>query len=272
METLGPGGESILDYSVYDAIRAGFGKVVFVLNDAIAADFEERYRPRLAGRIEDHYVVQRLSDLPAGFELSQGRVKPWGTGHAVRAAREAVAEPFLVINADDFYGREAFEAMAKMLAQSTNDYAMYGYRLGNTLSKHGTVSRGVCSVDGDALAAVNENTGIARGENGAIHSDQHPALPDDAIVSMNFWGFQPDAFALIETMFADFLRENGQSEKAEFYIPSVIQRSIDRGGRVRVVSGASPWFGMTYKSERDETREAINALISKGVYPAKLWE
>lgn len=273
METVGPSGESILDYSVYDAIQSGFGKVVFVLNKAIAKDFVEKYNNLFADKINVDYVIQNIDDLPTGFQSPENRQKPWGTGHAVRAARNAVQEPFVVINADDFYGQEAYVAISKFLSENDTDYAMYAYKLGNTLSKHGTVSRGVCEVQDNKLVDINENTAIARVDVNSIKSDQRSDLKNETLVSMNFWAFQPNIFPVIETLFQSFIAENCHSLTAEFYIPTVIQHVIEMKIRpIDVLSGNSPWFGMTYKSDRDETRASVADLVEKNIYPSNLWK
>ncbi|MDD2562687.1 MAG: NTP transferase domain-containing protein [Salinivirgaceae bacterium] len=272
MDTIGPSGEAILDYSVYDAIEAGFGKVVFVLNKAIAKEFIERYSKRFNNKIELDFVIQQIEDIPQGFQILEQRQKPWGTGHAVRAARNAINEPFVVINADDFYGKTAYQAISHFLKDSTN-YGMYAYKLGNTLSEHGTVSRGVCAINGNKLTNVTENTGIKRVSPEVIISEQHSALNDKTLVSMNFWAFQPDVFPVIETLFEEFMEKNNQHLTAEFYIPSVVQHVIEHNLRpVEVLSGDSPWFGMTYKSDREETKLAVSKLISNKIYPEKLWK
>jgi UTP-glucose-1-phosphate uridylyltransferase len=273
METVGPSGESILDYSVYDAIQSGFGKVVFVLNKAIAKDFVEKYNNLFADKISVDYVIQHVDDLPEGFQSPENRQKPWGTGHAVRAARNAIHEPFVVINADDFYGQEAYAAISTFLSKNDSDYAMYAYKLGNTLSKHGTVSRGVCEVLDNQLIDINENTAIARVDDGSIKSDQRTDLKNDTLVSMNFWAFQPNIFPIIETLFQSFIAENCHSLTAEFYIPTVVQHVIEKNIRpIDVLSGNSPWFGMTYKSDRDETKASVAALVERNIYPSNLWK
>ncbi len=273
MESVGPSGESILEYSVFDAIREDFEKVVFVLNSAIEKDFKEKYDPLFSKKIRTEYIVQSIDDLPQGFEKPAGRVKPWGTGHAVRASREIINTPFVVINADDFYGRESYSAIRKFIATDNSNYAMYAYKLGNTLSKYGTVSRGVCKTDDGFLTEINENTSIHRTNNNIIKSDQNESLPDDTPVSMNFWFFRPDVFQIIDKLFLDFINKNNQSLTAEFYIPSVVQHVIsEKIHPITVLSGNSTWFGMTYKSDREQTRNSINNLIQTNTYPPKLWK
>ncbi len=273
METVGPSGESILDYSVFDAIQAGFGKVVFVLNKAIAKDFIEKYNALFGSKIKVDYVIQNIDDLPAGFQSPENRQKPWGTGHAVRAARNAINEPFVVINADDFYGREAFLSISTFLSKEKSNYAMYAYKLGNTLSNHGTVSRGICEVKDGFLDNINENTSITKTSTNSIKSDQRNDLNRETLVSMNFWAFQPDIFPVIEELFNSFITQHNQSVSAEFYIPSVVQYVIEKRMRpVHVLSGNSPWFGMTFKSDREETRLAVSELVNKKIYPSNLWK
>ena len=272
MDTIGPSGEAILDYSVYDAIEAGFGKVVFVLNKAIAKEFVERYSKRFQDKIKLEFVIQRIEDIPRKFLFAEERQKPWGTGHAVRAARQVISEPFLVINADDFYGKHAFQVMGEFLKSNT-EYAMYAYKLGETLSQHGTVSRGICVAENDRLIDITENTGIKRVSDETITSEQHSELKNSSLVSMNFWAFQPDIFTVIENLFEEFIEKNHKNLSAEFYIPSVVQYVISNKLRpIVVLSGDSPWFGMTYKSDREETKLAVSKLVNNKIYPENLWK
>ncbi len=278
MDVIGPSGESIIDYSVYDAIKAGFGKVVFVLNPKIKDAFMEVYEPRLKGKIETDYVLQELNNIPEDVEFNPGRVKPWGTGHAVLSAKNVIKEPFAVINADDFYGREAFEVLARFLEQRKNDdtdYAMVGYQIKNTLSENGSVSRGICTVKNGLLDDVVERTSIIR-KNGVIvyreDGNEFP-LDENSLVSMNFWGFTPAYFEQSEKMFVDFIRENAEKLKAEFYIPFVVNKLIKSGkATVRVLESHDQWFGVTYKEDKAVTVENVNKLINKGVYPRNLWD
>jgi UTP-glucose-1-phosphate uridylyltransferase len=273
MDAVGPADEAILDYSVYDAIQAGFNKVVFILNKIIIQDFTEKYKDRFSNKIKAEFVIQDIDDIPVGFSAPEGRQKPWGTGHAVRAARNYVNEPFAAINADDFYGREAFSTIAEYLTQNSPNYAMYAYKLKNTLSEYGTVSRGVCKVNStNELISINENTAIQRVNSDKIASTQNPDLSADTLVSMNLWAFLPDIFPIIEKTFDLFMQSNSQSLTSEFYIPTFIQHIIDKKIKpIDIISGNSQWFGMTYKSDREETKRSILKLIDMRVYPLRLW-
>ncbi len=271
METIGPSGEAILDYSVFDAARSGFGKVIFVINQTIENDFKEKYTHRFKGKIAIDFVLQTLDDLPKGFTPPKEREKPWGTGHAVRAVRNLVHEPFLVINADDFYGLDAFQTIGKYLLSNPQHYAMYAYQLGNTLSQHGTVSRGLCFAENGFLTRIEENTSIRRiGQ--SIVSDQNTQLDPNTPVSMNFWALKPDVFPVIEQLFTNFMKSSGDSLSAEFYIPTVIQHVIDNNlQKIKILTGNAIWFGMTYQSDRKITKIAINQLINQEIYPSDLW-
>ncbi len=277
MDVIGPSGESIIDYSVYDAIRAGFGKVVFVLNPKIIDAFKDVYEPRLKGKIETEYILQELDNIPEGVTYNKERVKPWGTGHAVLVAKDVIDAPFAVINADDFYGKESYEVMSRFLQQRNNDeahYAMVAYYLKNTLSENGTVSRGICSVENGLLTDVVERTSIARKENGVVFEEEGKVFPIDenSLVSMNFWGFTPRYFRQSEQMFTDFIKENAGQLKAEFYIPYVVNNLIKSGeAKVEVLESNSRWFGVTYKEDKPVTVENIRKLIKEGVYPSDLW-
>lgn len=281
MEGIGPHGEAIIDYSVYDAVRAGFGKVVFVIRHNFAEDFQSVFNEeRFGGRIEVAYVFQELEYLPEGYVLPEWRQKPWGTNHAVMMASGVVDGPFAAINADDFYGADAYRVMAEFLrsaAGSENYYAMVGYKLGNTLSDFGTVSRGICSVDGDGdLASMVERTSVERTSAGIVYRDgdgDHP-LADDTVVSMNFFGFTPDYFAYSEEEFRKFLDANldGENPKAEYFIPYAVNRLIASGRvRMKVLSSDARWFGVTYKEDRPAVVSKLQGLIDAGIYPENLW-
>ena len=281
MDGIGPGNEAIIDYSVYDAIRAGFGKVVFVIRHSFGEEFKEVFnRERFGGRIEVDYVFQELDYLPAGLDVPEGRTKPWGTNHAVMMGAKAIDGPFAAINADDFYGQDAFAKLGGFLRAAegrTGEYCMVGYRLANTLSENGTVSRGVCEVDADGyLLSMVECTAIARGDDGRIvyESDgQKFALADDTPVSMNFFGFTPDYFVHSYNYFETFYRENHDNIKAEFYIPTMVNHLVDTGeARMKVISTDSQWFGVTYKEDKPMVEARIRQLIAEGVYPERLWE
>jgi len=281
MDPMGPDGETVLDYSVFDAIRAGFGKVVFIIREDFADAFKQGVGGRFAGRIEVGYAFQRLDDLPAGFTPPPGRTKPWGTAHAIRAARGQVAEPFAVINADDFYGRDAYQRAAAFLtslpaADATAHYAIVGYPLKNTLSEHGDVNRGICELDGcGLLTEVEEYVAIEREADGVVRGTSlvgsRRALDERAPVSMNFWAFAPDFFGHLEDEFTSFLNAAGSAEKSECYIPSVVD-SLIRAGKAdcRVLDTTSRWFGVTYPGDKPHVVASINRLIAAGDYPAPL--
>jgi len=278
MDKIGPSGESIIDYSVFDAITAGFDKVVFVLNPKIEKEFKAVYEPRLSGKIETAYVLQELNNIPEGVSFSPERVKPWGTGHAVLVAKEVVNTPFAVINADDFYGREAFEVLGDYLLQLKNDetrYAMVGYQLANTLSENGSVSRGICSTKNGLLTDVVERTKIYKKERQIVYEENGKENPIDgnSLVSMNFWGFTPKYFEQSEAWFADFIRENARQLKAEFYIPFVVNKLITQSdANVRVLESHDRWFGVTYKEDKSITIAKVKELVEAGVYPENLWK
>lgn len=284
IDPVGPGGEVILDYSVYDAWRAGFGRVVLVIRPELEAPLRERFAAA-AQQIEFRYVMQDLTDVPAGIPVAE-RDKPWGTGHATLSARGAVEGPFAVINADDFYGPSSYRLLADFFAESAHraaseapeTCAMVSYPLRNTLSRHGAVSRGVCQVSAEGfLEDIRETTQIARAENGdglAEGDGAEPVLvPGDTPVSMNFWGFQATLFPLLQRLFAEFLDEHGTEPRTEFYLPAAVDRLTKAGRcRTRVLASTDPWFGMTYKQDRDWVRNGIRTLVEAGAYPEKLWQ
>jgi len=281
MDPMGPNGETVLDYSVFDAIRAGFGRVVFIIREDFADAFKNGVGARFAGRIEVDYAFQRLDDLPAGFDVPEGRAKPWGTAHAVRAARDVVTGPFAVINADDFYGRDAYQRAADFLAapatpNGVSHYAMVGYPLVNTLSDHGDVNRGICSLDDAGLLTyVEEFVAIEREADGVIRGnalDGSRRVIDAATpVSMNFWAFTPCLFGLLETEFTAFLKDHGEKEKSEFYIPTLVDSLIRNGSAdCRVLETNSQWFGVTYPDDKPHVVASIRSLIDAGEYPAHL--
>ena len=275
MDGVGPNGEIILDYSVMDAIRAGFGKVVFVIRHSFADQFKARINAEHYGnKIAVEYVYQELDKLPAGFSVPEGREKPWGTNHAILMAKDAIHEPFAIINADDFYGRDAFQVMAdhlRTLEGKDGSYCMVGYRLENTLSENGTVSRGVCQTDANGLLiGMTERTAIGRTANGIEYKDtdgsMHP-LPADATVSMNLFGFTPDYFAKSEALFVDFLKEHGQELKSEYYIPFAVNTFIADGrATMTVLKTTAQWFGVTYKEDRPMVVDRLKKLHDQGVY------
>ena len=280
LDGLGPSGETIMDYSIYDAIRAGFGKIVFVIRKDFEQDFRDKVLSKYEGHIPTELVFQALTDLPAGFTCPEERVKPWGTNHAVLMGKDVINEPFCVINADDFYGRDAFAVMGRYLAAlpegSKNDYSMVGFRVANTLSENGTVARGICSTDADEnLTTVVERTEIMRVDGPVCYKDEEGkwvSVPDTTPVSMNMWGFTPDYFKYSEEMFVDFLKQNIGKPKAEFFIPLVVNNLITSGrARVKVLDTTAVWFGVTYAADRQDTVDKIKALVDAGEYPAKLF-
>jgi UTP-glucose-1-phosphate uridylyltransferase len=281
MDKLGPSGETLLEYSVFDAIRAGFGKIVFVIRRDIEADFKESVLNKLAEKVQVDYVFQELDVLPKGFSLPSDRVKPWGTGHAILVAAEKVKEPFAVINADDFYGKGSFKLLADFLISpeinSGNVYSMVGFRLEKTLSEFGFVSRGVCATDKDFnLLAANEKTHIERTELGIVSKliDGNTEILDpQSFVSMNCWGFAPSLFDFLKQGFIEFLEQNIQNPKSEFYIPFMVNELIEKGSvKVKVLKGNDEWFGMTYQQDRELAVGRIRSLIKEGVYPDNLWK
>jgi UTP-glucose-1-phosphate uridylyltransferase len=279
VEPVGPNGEAIIDYSIYDAIRAGFGKVVFIIRESFADAFKENFDKKLKGKIEVEYVFQELDMLPEGFTLPEGREKPWGTAHAILVAKDVINEPFCALNADDFYGFNAYKAMAKFLTESTDpkEYAMVGYNLNDTLSEFGSVSRGICEEDANKnLVKIVETLKIVKRANEIIsieNDGSETSLTGNEIASMNNWGFKPSVFAQLEKRFTQFLKTEIDKPKSEMYIPSVVFDLIDdKEATVKVLEANSPWFGVTYKEDKPFVIEKINALIAKGEYPEKIWE
>lgn len=280
IDPVGQSGETILDYSVFDAVRSGFGRVVFVIRREIEDAFRQAVLPRFSGRIEAAVAHQELDLLLAGCGVPAGRVKPWGTGHAILVCAPLVHGPFAVINADDFYGRPAYETLAGFFrgapAGGIPAYAMVGFRLGRTLSDHGAVARALCRADEAGwLQEIREWTGIGKTPAGIGQCDaagNFHAFSGDELVSMNMWGFTPAVFAQLEELFAAFFRERGGDPKAEFYIPSAVQTLIRLGlARVRVLAADSPWFGITYREDHPQVAARIRALVEAGEYPASLW-
>ncbi len=277
IDGFGPNGETIMDYSLYDAIKAGFTKIVFIVRDEILEAVKDKFLPKLKGKVDVEFVVQSLDKMvPAGFD-SAGRTKPWGTGHAMLCARNVISEPFVAINADDFYGRKSFESIAAFFANNpAGDHAMVGYTLKNVLSENGSVSRGCGEQDKDGyLTSVVERTTIVK-ENGRIiakEKDGDLLLSPETPTSMNFWGFQPGLFDYTEELFREFLRNNQSNIKAEFYIPIIINELIHSGtGRVKILEGSNVWFGVTYKEDKEEVSRRIKELVTAGEYPPDLWK
>ena len=279
IDAVGPNGETIIDYSLYDALRAGFGKVVFVIRHYFEDAFREKVSSKFDGLVQTAYAYQELDACLGGFEPSTDRDKPWGTGHAILVARDVVDEPFAVINADDYYGPNSFETILGFIAAkdvSSNDYAMVGYRLRNTLSDYGAVSRGVCECDEQMfLMRIVERKEIEKHAGGARYFDangtEHP-LTGDEIVSMNLWGFQPSMFDHLQSSFDRFLRDKDDQDSSELLIPSVTDDLIKSGkATVKVLRTDDSWFGITYRQDRPIAIECIRRLIDEGVYPEKLW-
>ncbi|MBQ5403510.1 MAG: nucleotidyltransferase [Bacteroidales bacterium] len=276
IDKLGPSGQAILQYSCYDAARAGFGKVVFVIRRDIEKDFKDVIISKVKKSINCEYCFQEKNDLPEGFTLPETREKPWGTAHAVLAARKNVMEPFAVINADDFYGKEAYQTIADyfktMPKNTTNQYCMVGYPVKNTLSEYGTVSRGICNTDSEGnLTTVVERTKIIR-ENGKIvfiEGEEKTEIAENTPVSMNFWGFTPSFFKHLEDAFKEFLKENIDKPKAEFLIPWVVDKLIkNKIAQTKVLTSEAQWFGVTYKEDRPAVVQKFQDLTDKGEYPA----
>jgi len=274
LDPMGPSGQTMLDYAVQDAARAGFSKVVFVIRRDFEAAFRRQVGGRYADQVEVAYAFQAIDDLPEGFRAPEGRVKPWGTAHAVRAARAVVAEPFAVINADDFYGRAAYEEMAGHLSGLEDlgrlDLSMVGYRLDRTLSPHGSVNRGICRLNGDRLQSVREYTDIRLDPDGILRGEPpsggRERLEPEATVSMNFWGFTPALFQDLEAGFIRFLEARGGEAKSEYYIPAVVDDLISKGRECRVLPTESPWFGVTYPEDKPRVVECIRRLTEAGDY------
>ena len=280
LDGLGPNGETIMDYSIFDAIRAGFGKLVFVIRKDFEQDFREKVLSKYEGHIPTELVFQAIDNLPAGFTAPAERTKPWGTNHAVLMGKDVIKEPFAVINADDFYGRDAFAVMGKWLSElpegSTGKYSMVGFRICNTLSENGSVARGVCSKnDQELLTGVVERTEIMRVNGDICYKDEEgnwTAVGEQTPVSMNFWGFTPDYFKYSEEQFVDFLKENADKPKAEYFIPLVVDNLINSGtATCEVLDTTAKWFGVTYAADRPATVEKIQSLVEAGEYPNKLF-
>ena len=278
LDPMGPNGETLMDYSIFDAIRANFGKVVFIIRH----DIEEAFKTQIGSKYEKYipveYAFQSLDDLPGNFKVPEGRVKPWGTGHAIYAARNVVKGPFVLINADDFYGRDGYAKVGEFLSQSSkNEFAMCGFLMKNTVSENGSVSRGICEIDSDGnLANVVEHTKIVK-ENGKYISNldngEKVEFPGDTVVSMNMWGFQDTLFDYLEELFIEFLNEKGNELKSEFYIPFVVDALVKTGKcTAKVLISESSWFGVTYPEDKPEVQKNLAKLIADGVYPDGLWK
>ena len=282
LDGLGPNGETIMDYSIYDAIQAGFGKIVFIIRKDFEQDFRDKVLSKYEGHIPAEVCFQALENLPEGFTVPEGRQKPWGTNHAVMMAKDVIKEPFCVINCDDFYNRDSFMVIGKYLANlpegAKNDYTMVGFRVGNTLSDNGTVARGICAKDeNDNLTTVVERTEIMRVNGAVSYKDENGewvAVDDNTPVSMNMWGFTPDYLEYSEEYFKEFLSDptNIENLKAEFFIPLMVNKLItEHTATVKVLDTTSKWFGVTYAADRQATVDRIQTLVDEGVYPAKLF-
>lgn len=253
---IGPNGEVILDFSVYDAKQAGFNKAVFIIKKSIEKEFRECIGKRIEKMMEVSYVFQETDNIPQEFSALSKREKPWGTGHAILCAKDSVTTPFAVINADDYYGKEAFELMHEHLV-SSKEICMVGYELANTLTENGTVSRGVCDMEGGYLKSVTEHTAL----------DRNSGLPEDTIVSMNMWGFSPEIFETLEKHFSEFLKNLSNPDKEEFYLPGVVDKLIkEKGETVKVIPTSEKWYGVTYKEDTEAVSAALKNKIDKGLY------
>ncbi len=277
-EGFGPNGETIMDYSIYDAIRAGFGKVVFIIRKDFAEGFKASFEPKLKGKIKTEYVYQEMDSFLGGLNIPAGRTKPWGTGHAVLCAKEVVKEPFAVINADDYYGVDAFVKAANFLKTKCDEkhYTIIGYELERTLSDHGSVSRGVCEVDAEQnLVSIKERTKIYKEDGVITYEDEQGkhTVPSDSSVSMNFWCFDPALFDSTEKLFLDFVQKNTANIKAEFFIPIIAEDFMEnQDGHIRVIPTSSQWFGVTYKEDAPIVKASVDKLVADNVYPPALWQ
>jgi len=278
IDGFGPNGETIIDYSIYDAIKAGFGKVVFIIREEFAENFKAIFEPKLADKIATEYVYQSYDLSPFGISEEIERAKPWGTAHAVLAAKNAVKEPFCVINADDFYSRDSYEQMAKFLTSEVNDetYSLMGFQINKTLSDYGSVSRGVCQVnDAGLLTDIHERTQVYFKGSDVVYEENGVECPlaTNTPVSMNFWGFTPKVFEDSVAMFVAFALANKDNPKAEFFIPLVAEKLIKEGkAKFKVLPTDSKWFGVTYKEDKPIVQASIDALVTAGMYPSNLWK
>ena len=277
IDGFGPNEETIIEYSIYDAIKAGFGKVVFIIKEEFEDNFKALFDPKLKGKIETAYVFQNFDLKQYGLDVEIERAKPWGTGHAILAARHVINEPFCVINADDFYGLDSFQKMVSFLTEEVtgSNYSMIGYEIAKTLSDFGSVSRGVCKVSHDGyLEEIIERTKVLREGEAIVYEEegkQYP-LPLETRVSMNFWGFTPEVFKLAEELFREFALTHQEDPKSEFFIPIIVETLLNsEKADFKVVPTDSKWFGVTYKEDKPVVKESIDELIKEGAYPANLW-
>tara|TARA_A100001011_G_scaffold144386_1_gene152553 strand:- start:14117 stop:14998 length:882 start_codon:yes stop_codon:yes gene_type:complete len=271
LDSVGPSGETIIDYSVYDAIRAGFNKVVFIIRKDFEEDFRLKITNKYKNKIRVEFAFQDLNDLPEGFLCPEGRVKPWGTGHAILTASQLIHEPFVAINGDDFYGRESFEIVADYYQDKNATYSMVAFQLDKTLSEFGGVTRGLCTVKNDLLDTIVETGELKRSESG-VSSDRDIQLDGSEPVSMNVWGFTPDLFDHLRAMFVDFLHKEGDEMKSEYLIPTIVNNLIRSGEKdIYVLRTGSKWFGVTYKEDKPFVTQQVQSLVDRGVYPKQLF-
>ena len=271
LDSVGPNGETIIDYSVYDAIRAGFNKVVFIIRREFEKEFKSQITNKYEGSMKVEFAFQELSNLPDGFECPPDRQKPWGTGHAILSAADLIQEPFVVINGDDFYGLESYKIVSDYYKNGGDMFTMVAYELGNTLSEFGGVTRGLCTLENDLLSTVIETSNLERSENG-VSSDRNIDLDGSEPVSMNIWGFTPDLFPYLRSMFNDFLKLEGKELKSEFFIPSVVNNLIQSNIKaVKVLKTGSSWFGVTYKEDKPHVVSKIKSLVDNNEYPLVLF-
>lgn len=279
IDNVGPSGETIMDYSIFDALRADFGKIVFVISQDIEKEFKEVILPKFSNKVEVDYVFQETDMVPSGIQITNERKKPWGTGHAVLVAVDKLNEPFAVINADDFYGRNSFRIMADYLvsSESKTDFCMVGYQLDKTLSEYGNVARGVCKTDhNNFLNVVTERTNIEKLNDKIVFTEkdgQQVELTGKEIVSMNLWGFKPSIFDYLENYFRKFIQKNSDNPKAEFFIPIMITELIqNKQARIKVLESGDKWFGVTYREDKPAVVRRLKELVDQGLYPESLWE
>ncbi|MGY8764254.1 MAG: nucleotidyltransferase family protein [Fidelibacterota bacterium] len=271
LDAIGPSGETIIDYSVYDAIKAGFTKVVFIIRKDFEQEFKSKITDKYEGQIQVEFAFQDLNDLPDEFTCPEGREKPWGTGHAILSARNVINEPFVAINGDDFYGRESFKVVADYYNKGANNFSMVAFQLDKTLSIFGGVTRGLCTVKDEKLDTVIETDNLQKTDNG-VSSDREIELDGSEPVSMNVWGFTPILFKYLEENFVKFLSENGTEMKSEYLIPSVVNELIQRGQEtVHVLRSGATWFGVTYKEDKPYVEGEIEKLVNEDEYPGKLF-
>jgi len=271
LDAIGPSGETIIDYSVYDAIKAGFNKVVFIIRKDFEQEFKSKITDKYEGQIQVEFAFQDLNDLPDEFTCPEGREKPWGTGHAILSARNVINEPFIAINGDDFYGRESFKVVADYYRKGANSFSMVAFKLDKTLSSFGGVTRGLCTVNDEKLNTVIETADLEKTDYG-VSSNRDIELDGSEPVSMNVWGFTPILFKYLEEKFVEFLSENGTEMKSEYLIPSVVNELIQSGQEtVHVLRSGATWFGVTYKEDKPYVEGEIKKLVNKGEYPGKLF-